>query len=103
MCKAAQPGVLGFLPPLGRVAEWQTRTVQVRVSVRTWGFNSPLAHSLFVSAESADRGGLGFCFWGATPQTPTVLAPSDPALGALGLDQRPLGVFFFNSLLGRSG
>jgi hypothetical protein len=28
----------------GRVAEWQTRTVQVRVSVRTWGFNSPLAH-----------------------------------------------------------
>jgi len=27
------------------VAEWQTRTVQVRVSVRTWGFNSPLAHS----------------------------------------------------------
>ena len=26
------------------MAEWQTRTVQVRVSVRTWGFNSPLAH-----------------------------------------------------------
>src|ERR687898_2167417 len=27
--------------------EWrnrQTRTVQVRVSARTWGFNSPLAH-----------------------------------------------------------
>ena len=32
--------------PLGRVAEWQTRTVQVRVSVRTWGFKSPLAHIL---------------------------------------------------------
>src|SRR3954454_24189312 len=31
---------------LGRVAEWQTRTVQVRVSVRTWGFNSPLAHHI---------------------------------------------------------
>src|SRR3954447_7743274 len=29
----------------GQVAEWQTRTVQVRVSERTWGFNSPLAHS----------------------------------------------------------
>src|SRR3954453_23648666 len=29
----------------GQVAEWQTRTVQVRVSGRTWGFNSPLAHS----------------------------------------------------------
>ncbi len=41
----AQPGrVLPFHAPLGRVAEWQTRTVQVRVSVRTWGFNSPLAH-----------------------------------------------------------
>jgi hypothetical protein len=28
--------------------EWrnrQTRTVQVRVSERTWGFNSPLAHA----------------------------------------------------------
>ena len=37
---------------LGRVAEWQTRTVQVRVSVRTWGFNSPLAHS----AKSAVAG-----------------------------------------------
>src|SRR5690348_2092800 len=33
--------------PLGQVAEWQTRTVQVRVSVRTWGFNSPLAHTEF--------------------------------------------------------
>ena len=30
----------------GRVAEWQTRTVQVRVSERMWGFNSPLAHPL---------------------------------------------------------
>ena len=30
---------------VGQVAEWQTRTVQVRVSERTWGFNSPLAHS----------------------------------------------------------
>ena len=27
-----------------RVAEWQTRTVQVRVSERTWRFNSSLAH-----------------------------------------------------------
>ncbi len=35
--------VLTFLSS-GRVAEWQTRTVQVRVSERTWGFNSPLAH-----------------------------------------------------------
>ena len=27
------------------MAEWQTRTVQVRVSERTWRFNSSLAHS----------------------------------------------------------
>jgi hypothetical protein len=26
-------------------------------------------------------------FWGATPQTPTVLAPHDPALGTLVLNQ----------------
>ncbi len=30
---------------LGRVAKWQTRTVQVRVLETGWGFNSPLAHS----------------------------------------------------------
>src|SRR5437764_11759542 len=36
---------------LGRVAEWQTRTVQVRVSVRTWGFNSPLAHHPQIPVE----------------------------------------------------
>ena len=37
--------VLTFFASLGQVAKWQTRTVQVRVSERTWGFNSPLAHS----------------------------------------------------------
>lgn len=30
--------------PLGRVAEWQTRWLQVPVFARTWGFKSPLAH-----------------------------------------------------------
>ena len=39
----------------GQVAEWQTRTVQVRVSVRTWGFNSPLAHP-----RPSKRGTTGF-------------------------------------------
>ena len=48
------------------MAEWQTRTVQVRVSVRTWGFNSPLAHlvrwpsgppSLFLGVSSSVLGG----------------------------------------------
>ena len=33
---------------LGRVAEWQTRWLQVPVSVRTWGLKSPLAHQLLV-------------------------------------------------------
>ena len=29
---------------LGRVAEWQTRWLQVPVSFGTWGFKSPFAH-----------------------------------------------------------
>src|SRR3954462_241412 len=40
----------------GQVAEWQTRTVQVRVSERTWGFNSPLAHISLGDSPGA-RGG----------------------------------------------
>ena len=31
---------------LGRVAEWQTRWLQVPVFARTWGFKSPLAHQI---------------------------------------------------------
>ncbi len=31
--------------PLARVAEWQTRQLQVLVSERAWGFKSPLAHN----------------------------------------------------------
>ena len=30
---------------LGRVAEWQTRWLQVPVSFGTWGFKSPSAHN----------------------------------------------------------
>ncbi|MEY4606695.1 MAG: hypothetical protein RLY45_1455, partial [Actinomycetota bacterium] len=33
---------------LGRVAEWQTRWLQVPVIVRSWGFKSPLAHQLVI-------------------------------------------------------
>ena len=29
----------------GRVAEWQTRWLQVPVSFGTWGFKSPFAHN----------------------------------------------------------
>ena len=46
-CRGRERGtVLGLsLRGRARVAEWQTRTVQVRVSVRTWRFNSSLAHN----------------------------------------------------------
>ena len=33
-----------------RVAEWQTRWLQVPVSARTWGFKSPLAHQYETAA-----------------------------------------------------
>src|SRR4029079_6483987 len=49
--RPASPTVLAFpggCPGNGvadaRVAEWQTRWLQVPVSARTWGFKSPLAH-----------------------------------------------------------
>ena len=47
--------VVGSVPLLllGRVAEWQTRWLQVPVFARTWGFKSPLAH------HGADVGGSG--------------------------------------------
>ncbi len=32
--------------PFGRVAEWQTRWLQVPVSFGTWGFKSPFAHAV---------------------------------------------------------
>ena len=42
---APAPELLPFDPyPLGRVAEWQTRWLQVPVFERMWGFKSPLAH-----------------------------------------------------------
>jgi hypothetical protein len=38
-------GLFDRLPRLlGRVAEWQTRWLQVPVSFGTWGFKSPFAH-----------------------------------------------------------
>lgn len=33
------------LRSFGRVAEWQTRWLQVPVSFGTWGFKSPFAHN----------------------------------------------------------
>lgn len=40
----APTSVILSLPSLGRVAEWQTRWLQVPVSFGTWGFKSPFAH-----------------------------------------------------------
>jgi hypothetical protein len=42
----------------GLLGEWrnrQTRTVQVRVSERTWGFNSPLAHHIYAGQAPPAR------------------------------------------------
>ena len=38
--------------PRARVAEWQTRWLQVPVPARAWGFKSPLAHRSFVRTQS---------------------------------------------------
>ena len=35
----------------GRVAEWQTRWLQVPVSFGTWGFKSPFAHKVRFSSN----------------------------------------------------
>src|SRR6188472_1875060 len=38
------PSLLPSLSHSGEWRNWQTRRIQVPVSERTWGFNSPLAH-----------------------------------------------------------
>jgi hypothetical protein len=38
--------VVGSTDCSGRVAEWQTRWLQVPVSFGTWGFKSPFAHKI---------------------------------------------------------
>lgn len=40
---------------LGRVAEWQTRWLQVPVSFGTWGFKSPFAHTTAVLRTDAHK------------------------------------------------
>jgi hypothetical protein len=42
--------VVGSTGRLGRVAEWQTRWLQVPVSFGTWGFKSPFAHQILNGA-----------------------------------------------------
>ena len=47
------------------MAEWQTRTVQVRVLERVWGFKSPLAHHIKRLPLTYQRGGAFFVVSGA--------------------------------------
>jgi hypothetical protein len=48
-------------PPLARVAEWQTRQLQVLVSERAWGFKSPLAHKKSLAMQGiSSRLGVDF-------------------------------------------
>ena len=44
---------IGCFP--GRVAEWQTRWLQVPVSFGTWGFKSPFAHQNNCSSEPENQ------------------------------------------------
>ena len=47
--------------PLARVAEWQTRQLQVLVSERAWGFKSPLAHEKSLAVQGiSSREGVDF-------------------------------------------
>jgi hypothetical protein len=48
--------VVGSTGCLGRVAEWQTRWLQVPVSFGTWGFKSPFAHKIDLTVAVIGRG-----------------------------------------------
>ena len=49
--------------PRARVAEWQTRWLQVPVPERAWGFKSPLAHRRTSSVNAVDL----TPYWGCDP------------------------------------
>ena len=47
--------------PLARVAEWQTRWLQVPVRATSWGFKSPLAHKKSLATQgTSSRPGVDF-------------------------------------------
>jgi hypothetical protein len=65
---------------LGRVAEWQTRWLQVPVSFGTWGFKSPFAHNerfyrIATHEVTNSSGFVTFVFWALSqyPSTSTTL------------------------------
>src|SRR4051812_45589985 len=73
--------------PHGDVAEWQTRTVQVRVSERTWGFNSPHPHECEWAAHARGERGPGspssFLLRGPSPRKPRVALVTPGVFGPL--------------------
>ena len=89
-----------MLLPLGRVAEWQTRWLQVPVRATSWGFKSPLAHPVRPNQRGCRRA-EGLCSL-EQPLSPT---PERPRIGivsvalsmsnASGVEarRRPLGQF----------
>ena len=79
--------ILGGVPfGAGAAREWrnrQTRTVQVRVPARAWGFNSPLAHhegsSSQIGAGQQVTAAAGNCPEARyVPTVPTVHSFSEP-------------------------
>ena len=61
--RAVRDGCAGDIVrgPLARVAEWQTRQLQVLVSERAWGFKSPLAHKKSLAPQGiSSRLGVHF-------------------------------------------
>ncbi len=69
---------------LGRVAEWQTRWLQVPVSFGTWGFKSPFAHRCTrarpMLMESMGLARFTRILWGRSPHAPLggALPPEPP-------------------------
>ena len=63
--------VIRFPGCFGRVAEWQTRWLQVPVSFGTWGFKSPFAHNCGESGHGLPMSRvMGYRFptpWSADP------------------------------------
>ncbi len=81
--------VIGSPGCFGRVAEWQTRWLQVPVSSGTWGFKSPFAHNarfsgtastlVTISKEVVTFVFVGSVCWGLAGQATTRLALCSPS------------------------
>ncbi len=54
---------VSLVSALARVAEWQTRWLQVPVPERVWGFKSPLAHSFLQVGKHALPVGVFTNLW----------------------------------------